>query len=275
MIVVFALSSGKFNIGLLSGVFTTDAPRILASLLLLPQSQLPTLGVGWTLIHEFLFYLLCTLSVLIGINRQLPQLLGALSLAAMVLAVLDIRLGYGYVLSPFIIEFLCGALAFRVGGKLSGVPPWIQLAAALVCYLVVSVALDAHPQLAVSSVMRSSGFGVVGFLLITGLGATEHRHGWLKSVGGKLLIRIGDASYTLYLSHWFVLSALGKLLIFIPNLPGVALVLWQGGCIVAATIVALAVAEHWELPLHRRLVAWFDETVQRRQSPAAARRTSV
>jgi peptidoglycan/LPS O-acetylase OafA/YrhL len=269
---VFALSAGKLNIGFLSGAFATDAPRVLGSLFLVPQSRAPALTVGWTLIHEFLFYWLCALSVLIGVNRRLPQVLAGLSFTAVVLALLNIRLGYGYVLSPFIIEFLCGALAFRVGGKLAPVPPWVQLAAALVIYLGMSMALDAHPELAVSSVMRSAGFGVVGFMLITGLGAAEHRPGWLKWAGGALLVRIGDASYTLYLCHWFVLSALGKLLIFAPDLPVAVLVLWQAACVAAAIAVALIMAEHWELPMHRRLVGWFDEVSRRRRRSLAASR---
>jgi exopolysaccharide production protein ExoZ len=272
VIAAFALSAGKFNIGFLSGAFAADAPRILGSLLLLPQGNAPVLGVGWTLIHEFLFYVLCTVSVLTGVNRRLPQVLAGLSLAAVALGLLNITLGHGYVLSPFIIEFMFGALAFRVGGKLSRVAPWVQLAAALVVYLAVSLALDAHPELATSSVMRSVGFGAVGFLFITGLGPAEHRYGWLKSAFGVLLIRIGNASYTLYLSHWFVLSALGKLLKFMPNLPIAVLALWQGACIAAAIAIALRLAEHGELPLHRRLVAWFDEAAQRRQAsrPRAA-----
>ncbi len=258
VIAVFALSAGRFNIGFLSGLFATDAPRILGSLFLLPQSQPPVLGVGWTLIHEFLFYLLCAASVLIGMNRHLPLVLGGLSLVAVALAAFNVTIGHGYVLSPFMVEFMAGALAFHLGGSLSRVPPSLQFAVALAGYLAASVALDAHPELAVSSVMRSSGFAVVGFLLITGLGAAERRHGWLRSAGGKLLMRIGDASYTLYLCHWFVLSALGKLLMFMPNLPIAILVLWHIACIVAAITVAVGLAEHWELPLHRRLVNWFD-----------------
>jgi peptidoglycan/LPS O-acetylase OafA/YrhL len=147
--------------------------------------------------------------------------------------------------------------------------PWWRLAMAFIVYLFVSIGLDSHPELATSSVLRSAGFGLVGFLLITGAIAAEHRYGWINSAFGALSVRIGDASYTLYLSHWFVLSGLGKLLLFMPNLPLPLLVAWQGACIIAAVALALAIAEHWELPLHRRLLRLFKQASEHRAMAAS------
>ena len=52
------------EIALRPGPKDVDPGYLISSLLLLPQPQEPVLGVGWTLVHEMLFYLVFAVAVL-------------------------------------------------------------------------------------------------------------------------------------------------------------------------------------------------------------------
>jgi exopolysaccharide production protein ExoZ len=264
VVAAFCLSRGKYNVGFLSGVWASDATRIVQSVFLIPQGQSPALGVGWTLVHEFLLYWLCALLILCGLNRRLPQVLVLMSLLALILLPLNISLLHGYLLSTYNIEFLFGALAFSWIKTASRIYPLLQLAAAILIYALVCKELDLGVDSAVlTGTLRPLGFGLVGFLLLSSFQGLDQRHSVLESRMGLLAARIGDASYTLYLSHWFVLSVMGKLLALAPKVSVVALIAWHCFSIVAAVTFAVWLAEHAELPLHKRLLVIWDKAMDR------------
>jgi len=90
IIIVFFMSDGKYNVGHLSGDIWIDAIRTLQSFLLLPSFQGPIIGVGWTLIHEIIFYWLCTFTIILQINRQLHIVLLIASTISIILLLLKI-----------------------------------------------------------------------------------------------------------------------------------------------------------------------------------------
>ncbi len=255
VVIAFLLSKGSFNVGQLSGDLSVDSFRFLTSILLLPQPQSPILGVGWTLVHESLFYFVCGLLVIAGLNRRLPEVLAAVSIVAVILAVLNIPILFGYAFSTFYIEFLFGALAYKLY-KTNRITtfPILTILFGGVCYLSVCYILDFQIVHNITFFTRQLGGGLVGFLLISGVIGADKKYSISTTILGSLLMRIGDASYTLYLMHWFVLSIMGKIIGLVPGVPLLVVAIWHLLSIATAIAFAVFLAERIELPFHRWLL---------------------
>jgi len=259
VVIAFIVSAGKFNVANLSGHFLPDASLFVRSLLLVPMPDGPVLGVGWTLIHETLFYYLCAIAVVLHLNRRLAELLFVLSVIAVGLSLFKIQCLYGFVLSPYCIDFFFGALAFRVSGIMSKSGWRLQLLVAALGYVGVSMLLDSGLPDALYVLVRPLASGLVSFFLITGLIGADGERSITTTLPGAVMMRIGDASYTLYLVHWFVLSIMGKLISVVPHLPIPAVIVWHVLSILSAIVVAVVLAEKIELPFHRYLLARFGQ----------------
>jgi len=189
---------------------------ILASFLLLPQDLLPLLMVGWTLTHEMYFYLVVALLLPLIPERAFP-----LALAAWAAVVI---LGQGHamlypgelldptlrlMLHPLTLEFIGGAaVALLLYGGAGGHGRAI-LALGIAGFILAVRALQAgYAVLDGADRWRLLWFGVPALLVTYGAARSE--------IEGKLrfpafMRRIGDASYSIYLSHILVLSAIGRL----------------------------------------------------------------
>ena len=106
-------------------------------------------------------------------------------------------------------EFFAGALAYRVHGKTSSFYPEAQCAIAISLFFGVGALIDTYQAFSLPSLIQVSGFGLVGFLLISGLMGVDAKYKLTRFTVARSLARIGDGSYSLYLSHWFVLSFIG------------------------------------------------------------------
>lgn len=188
---------------------------VLASYLLWPQAQLPLLTVGWTLIHEMYFYLVMTATLALATERRLPAVMAAW--AALVIAA-QFRLAPDHtpwvhlVLNALTLEFIAGvALGLYWHRVPARVARWSLPAGAIgmiVAMLVLDYIADATATLpAAYPLLRTLLFGPSGVLLVLGALAWEQRHPRLLP---RLLVRLGDSSYSLYLSHVLVVSALGR-----------------------------------------------------------------
>jgi peptidoglycan/LPS O-acetylase OafA/YrhL len=251
VVFVFVLSKGKFNVGHLTGGMDTDGLRLLTSAFLIPQQDAPILGVGWTLVHEQLFYAICAISILVGLNGRLIEVLVSASLVAILLALLNYELWWGYLFSPFVIEFLFGAMAFKFSNVTTR--PGLFIVISIAVYACGSSVLDRFVVSTPPTVLVRAMFGgLVGFLLITGMIGLDAKIRFSLSKPGQLFMRIGDASYSLYLMHWFILSGLGKLVPLIPAsyLNTGSTALWQFSSVLVAILMAVLFAERVELPFH-------------------------
>lgn len=183
-----------------------------ASFLLLPQDGLPLLIVGWTLIHEMYFYLVFFFIVwLTPVNRRMHAL--AIWLLAVVffnLAFPDGTATWRLTTSPLTLEFMSGCLIARYGLVNKS-----ALRHSLPRIAAISVLLSVFAYL---SYRETTGIiGPEGWwrLLIFGLPATLIVLAAVRAEQSGMMIwprfgRLGDASYSTYLTHVLVLSLLGK-----------------------------------------------------------------
>lgn len=226
---------------------------IVASYLLWPQAQLPLLTVGWTLIHEMYFYLAMAVAIAFLRERHLPVFL--LCWATLV-TIGQVALADGahpvtaLLLNAMTLEFIGGALVAvywrRLGTRMS--VAWVALGA--MGFATGLFVLDQAGTQAPGPVLRTLLFGTAGVLVVAGAATLERLDRWQAP---RWLATVGEASYSLYLSHVFVISAAGRLW----HWSGLNTTGTQHALFVLATLLACIVAGQvsyrWlELPLLAR-----------------------
>jgi len=188
--------------------------HIVASYLFLPSLNpagelFPVLLVGWTLNLEMLFYLLFAVALMLH-WRPLRVLAPVLLVLAIVRVILS-AVPHGVVpvvmtlANPILIEFAFGMLLFRVwneGLRLPQASAWLALAGGfLVIALVPWAAL---------SLLRPIVWGLPALAIVA---AGLSLESMAASAAMRGMLRVGDASYSIYLSHTFVLPVAAFLLL--------------------------------------------------------------
>lgn len=231
------------------------APNLLRSFLLLPQRNLPLLLVAWTLVYEMFFYLVFAVVLRwVRPRRLLVALLGwaaVTTLGALVLAPTPQEPVLFLVFSPLILEFIGGCLvALSARAALGGRAGAMLALGGLAALIASTVALDwsgaEFPSLGWPRVFL---YGLPAACLVAGVIRLEAA-GW-RRLFPRPLVLVGDASYSLYLSHILVIAVVGR--IWVGYLAGplalnhiVALV-----CVFIATIAAGIVGFRLiEAPMH-------------------------
>ena len=236
------------------GLANSSSPNqgILASYLLWPQTTLPLLTVGWTLIHEAFFYLVMALAIAFARERHLPWLLGGWAVATVAAHAWPPAgsTPWGAVLSsPLSLEFIAGAFVGLYWRRLPAqlAVPFVVLG--LSGFLGAMLWLGDAPAEQLPTLQRALWFGLCSTMLVLGAVRWEQQ-GAVRFP--RLLTRIGDSSFSLYLGHVFVISALGRLWRHVGwnNEP------WQHAAFVLIAVVASVVVGwvSWrmlELPLQR------------------------
>ncbi len=215
---------------------------LFTSLTLLPSSLPPALGVAYTLVHEMLFY---SLFALYFLSPRSFWVGFATWIAVIAYFYCDCTraLPAETFLSPLNLCFALGVFAHRFCRN--GMPDWLAISlAASGGALVVFEAALAEPAFAVMS---------MGFAFCTAAASShwaQRRQPW------KPLLVLGAASYSLYLVHTPILSALIRVLLrYAPALPhhGMAIVL--GVCGLASGLAYYFGYERFALALVRRRFA--------------------
>ena len=195
-----------------------DMPRILSSLAFYPHAgyldgrAFPVVIQGWTLNYEMFFYAAFAASLLLAARWRLPALTGAL----LVLVALGHLLPLGGVVAatytgPLLIEFLAGVLLCRAwqAGRLPSVYGSVALLAA--GFLLLGAQFSNGP----SGAWRCLTWGIPALMIVAGtlgVGAAKR----LPLIPG--LLKLGNASYALYLIHPLVQQALSATLQPLPTL---------------------------------------------------------
>ncbi len=193
-----------------------DAGYVLDSLLFIPAwnasgEALPLIPPGWTLSFEMLFYCIFSLA-LIGFRR--PLLPVGIMLAALTLLGLSRSAEWGApatLLSPLLLEFLGGMAVASLVLERRRIPLWLALGGVglFVAGLGVSWGFPEYVCLE----YRLFFWGVPGMGLLLGAVGLESRLGpWLRGLPNRL----GNASYSIYLSHGFALQACALLWTHLP-----------------------------------------------------------
>ena len=176
--------------------------------------QLPALYVGWTLAFELLFYLVAASVIAADTAQPAGWLMIAMALAATLGLSPRLHAIAPLVLNPIVGEFALGAAAWLVwrGGKRRVSPLTLILFGALMLF---QTSIDpwtpdfsVHPALVESgatSVRRLALWGLPCALIVAGAALAEPSNGWAM----RGFRRLGDASYSIYLSHPLAFEMLG------------------------------------------------------------------
>ncbi|OXJ10936.1 acyltransferase family protein [Burkholderia sp. HI2500] len=165
---------------------------------------------GWTLEYEMLFYLVIAGSM--GFVRARH----ATTFSALALALLCAYVAAGgpasevvaHLGQPFVLEFGLGVLACRlletgIAGSLPRVA-WLAVAATALAAIPLAATLFGTP----AGFERVFWWGVPACVLIVAAVALD-RWGW--TIRNATLARLGDASYSIYLLHPYVIGATNKI----------------------------------------------------------------
>lgn len=184
-----------------------SASEIIRAYLFIPYTDsrsgdpVPFLGPGWTLSCELLFYALFGASVALGRWKQVGFLFVVFAVLVGLRPVLGDIGALGMRLSsPIMFEFLFGVILGRV--LVSGwTPPFFVGATILAAAALVIVGESFGPW---SKLPRVIGFGVPAAMIVTGVVLLEpllQDRRWTAPI-----VFLGNASFSLYLSHPFTIE---------------------------------------------------------------------
>lgn len=225
--------------------FDPSAENTALSLLFIPHASeigsAPVLWQGWTLEYEMFFYALCAMSLFLPAAHRI-KVLCALLIVLITLGIVFQMPGpiARVYTNPLLLEFMAGvALAVLWQRRAMPRPALGAVALALgVCLFAVQGA-----QIAPFSGVRVLDWGLPAFLLVLGALSLEAAQRVPVSRTGLLL---GDASYSIYLGHGFVVAGF---VWFFADAPPLVRVL---SCVAGAAV--LSVCSH--LWFERPVAAW-------------------
>lgn len=191
-----------------------DGPvHLIKSFLLLPQGPPPVLTLGWTLIHEMYFYLVFALVLLLPVKFRKPAfVIWAMLIAAstaLQLTGFSATSLFSLAMFPLTLEFLMGsAVAWLI---LSGRTrfAWAALGIGLIALVFAILTVDFTVASTIQPTHRMLAYGPAYALIVYGLVSLERRETLSKAIPASL-VTIGDWSYSLYLCHILVITAIAR-----------------------------------------------------------------
>jgi len=188
----------------------------------------PVLPVGWTLTYEFLFYLLfaAALAIRVDVLRIVIPGLGLIAIAALVRT--ETWPAWTILFDTIVVEFIFGVMLAKWTLRGFRLPPGSAGALVIGGFgLILTLPM-------ISENARVITWGIPAFAIVAGAVSLEPLVARLLP---RWLLALGDASYSLYLSHGFVLPALGILVgrVFSPGL-------WTEGLTIILCLIVSSIA---------------------------------
>lgn len=162
----------------------------------------PVLQAGWTLNFEMYFYLVVALLLRFP-SKHYFSLLSTFFIGSIFLGLLfpGLPAPLKVLTSPLLLEFLMGTLAGILFLSLSKIPyPGLITLSGFVLLIIASIVLGD------TTALRWLKWGAPGFLIVLGSAFLERQSSFRIP---RLLITLGDSSYSLYLTHIFSINLLG------------------------------------------------------------------
>jgi len=233
----------------------------IASFLFLPSFDgaglvRPVLHVGWTLSYEMLFYVIFAAALFLARDPLIVIVPALLALASVSIVVQPDWPAITAFASPFLLEFLVGTLighAFLTKRLQAISRAWaLPTGAAGLVGLGVLPVEGAWERVAIwgSAASAAVGGGVVC-------------EPWLGRRLPKPAIDIGEASYSMYLTHGFVLPVVGVALAKLVTTDLAFGIVLVASCLAMSTVAALLIHKWVEAPMTNSL----RYMVQERQGP--------
>lgn len=183
--------------------------HLLASLSFIPWNNSvgepkPVLPVGWTLNFEMYFYLIFAFLLIFSRRYFIPLLTALLlgGIAAGFMLTLDSPVYY-VVTSSLLIEFLLGCIIGLIY-KRQMTPPPVACAILAISGAGLLIATGIYDA---SGIARFVKWGIPGALVVAGVIFLERSN---KLSVPAFLVKLGNSSYSLYLTHLFTINAAGK-----------------------------------------------------------------
>ena len=217
MAVYFWVSYGlPWDAETLERLNTTGPEHLIKSFFLIPHDAFPILPLGWTLMHEMYFYLVFAGLLLLPRTWRIPA---CAIWAFIILGSISAQLTGFYantllslVLFPMTLEFLMGAaVAWAIKAGLTRFAHLALIAGGI--WLIVALAtIDfGSDSMVLLPTQRTFAYGPAFALLIYSVVALEKTTEIARHIP-EPLVQLGDWSYSLYLCHLLVISAVGVIL---------------------------------------------------------------
>ena len=208
------------------------------------DGEMPVIYVGWSLEYEMYFYLVAALLMALtrDVWRNVVMAFSALAVTGQILGVGGVLGNYAFFTDPMILEFVLGVLvgsAF-VNRRVS----WPMLVSAA-CAITALLATDPANRVIVFGLPSAGLVAAAAFVSRRRIGPS-----WPE----RVLARLGDASYSIYLAQVQTVSLASTLIAgLLPAIPSLLLVIVTSGIVVAFGLLLNIVVERPLLRLCRSL----------------------
>lgn len=169
----------------------------------------PIYGLGWTLNYEMAFYLLFAVMIGLSVRRPVLVMAGLLGVLALIGFFVPPIFAQAYFYTrTLLIEFVLGAglcLVFRSGARLPTTAGAALMLLGLAGWLIAGLSLPVHDG---TTNLRGLAWGVPAALILMAIALTPAISGAFEAPSASWLRRLGDASFSLYLCHLFVIRIL-------------------------------------------------------------------
>ena len=169
----------------------------------------PMLAVGWTLNYEMFFYFSIWISIIASRKYYLPLTLILLFVSYVVLGnLIDNRVINAFFSSTLLFEFAFGMISFFLYKRLQRIKIYII---PLIITALLSYSLMALIEVTGTNIDRLYVYGLPSVILVLSLTLLENSIFSKNNIVTSILVSIGNASYATYLSHFYVVEGMRKI----------------------------------------------------------------